>query len=178
MADSMRQADITQVEPHTNASHTPKNRRRCYRSRWERQLGECDSPIESDFLSALCPVVIEFGYHVARSDDGTEEAIVVIPQANIDRHRVDFLIRFAFFGAELQIVVETDGHDWHERTKAQARRDRQRDRDLQAIGYEVFRFTGAEIRQSAKACAGEVLDAITTFQTQQVERHAPQPWGY
>lgn len=43
------------------------------------------------------------------------------------------------------LVVELDGHDFHERTKEQARRDKSRDRELQMLGCDVFRFTGSEV---------------------------------
>jgi|SRR5665213_3295104 len=56
------------------------------------------------------------------------------------------------------MVVECDGHEWHERTKEQAKSDKQRDRQLQAHGYVVFRFTGSEIYEDPDACADVCLD--------------------
>jgi len=56
------------------------------------------------------------------------------------------------------LVVECDGHDYHERTKEQAKKDRSRDRDLQSNGYTVFRFTGSEIWKDPNACAEQVAD--------------------
>lgn len=53
-------------------------------------------------------------------------------------------------------IVECDGHDFHERTKEQAQRDRARDRAFQAAGIPVFRFTGSEIYASPTKCAREV----------------------
>ena len=46
------------------------------------------------------------------------------------------------------IAVECDGHEFHEKTKQQAARDKARDRD---------RFTGSEIWKDPGACADEVL---------------------
>lgn len=43
------------------------------------------------------------------------------------------------------LAVEVDGHDYHERTKEQASRDRRRDRDLQSIGVPTMRFTASEV---------------------------------
>ena len=54
------------------------------------------------------------------------------------------------------IVVEVGGHYFHERTKFQAARDRQRDRAMIAEGFRVVRFTGQEVYRAAKACAPEV----------------------
>ena len=143
-----RQTEIIPAGPANNRGQTP------FRSRWERLLGKCESPVESDFLAALCPLAVDHGYRVARFDNGRNETIVVRPQENIDHYRVDFLVRFAFFGHELFIAVEIDGHEWHERTKAQARRDKSRDRAIQRLGCEVFRFTGSEVRGAPSTCAG------------------------
>jgi len=56
------------------------------------------------------------------------------------------------------LAVECDGHDFHERTKEQAARDRSRDRALQAAGYTVMRFTGSELYRDPMKCVREVLD--------------------
>lgn len=55
------------------------------------------------------------------------------------------------------LVVECDGHDYHERTKEQAAKDRSRDRNLQMSGYTVFRFTGYEIYRAPLKCAKQVF---------------------
>lgn len=56
------------------------------------------------------------------------------------------------------LVVECDGHDFHERTKQQAARDRSRDRRLQAAGFTVFRFTGSEIWNDPVKVVGQIID--------------------
>jgi very-short-patch-repair endonuclease len=63
--------------------------------------------------------------------------------------------------ARKTMVVECDGHDFHERTKEQASRDRERDRALQRRGHLIHRFTGSDIWASASKCAGESLKALT-----------------
>jgi len=45
----------------------------------------------------------------------------------------------------INIIVEIDGHDFHERTKEQAQRDKSRDRILSKYGYIVIRYTGSEV---------------------------------
>lgn len=65
----------------------------------------------------------------------------------------------------IRIVVEADGHDLHDRTKAQVARDKKRDRDMVAEGWRVLRFTGSEINGNARACANEV--AQTMYQLEQ-----------
>lgn len=60
------------------------------------------------------------------------------------------------------IDVECDGHDFHEKTKQQAQRDKRRDRDIQQLGWNVMRFTGAEIWKNPWACAGEIGRLLRT----------------
>ncbi len=69
------------------------------------------------------------------------------------RYRADFVV----MAPSRKVVVECDGHDFHEKTKEQAARDKKRDRDMQLEGWGVLRFTGAEIFRNAPACAMEIL---------------------
>jgi very-short-patch-repair endonuclease len=82
----------------------------------------------------------------------------VFPQVTIGDYRVDFLV-LHLEGIEGLggVVIECDGHDYHERTKEQAARDKARDRDLQEQGYKVFRFTGSEIWRDTIGCADQPL---------------------
>lgn len=138
---------------------------------WEKMLGATESPIEQSFLSAFCELATENGYRVWRNLSGNE-TIAVRPQAMIGPHRVDFSVGFRFFESEIALIIECDGHDFHERTVAQARKDKSRDRKLTAFGYRPLRFTGSEIFQNARACALEALSIIMDFQTATVERAA------
>ena len=80
-------------------------------------------------------------------------AVAIIPQKRIGKYRADFLVDVPGI---VKIVVEADGHDFHEKTKYQAQRDRKRDRDIQSYGYKVMRFTGSEIYANPRKCAWEV----------------------
>lgn len=147
------------------------------------------SPIEAMFLAAFVSVrgwgewvrvfdtendgddpcyVAEYGHAM----DGASTRYDVWPQWRIDRYRVDFLIEYVVpwlrregggwrQGVTGRLVVECDGHDFHERTKEQAKRDRSMDRDLQQRGLMVLRFTGSEIHADANACAVEVCRALS-----------------
>lgn len=139
--------------------------RAVFRSQWEKRFGRVESPIEAAFLESFCPMAIEHGYVIAKRSSGAW-TIIIEPQRWFDQYRLDFLITYPFFGDTLQIAVECDGHDFHEKTKAQARKDKARDRSLQRLGVEVFRFAGSELHASANTCAAEVLDAIEAFQTE------------
>lgn len=87
------------------------------------------------------------------------------PQVTFGPYRVDFLIGSLWSEPdetdkrENWIVVECDGHEFHDKTKEQAQRDKARDRFLVASGVKVMRFTGAEIWRDPTRCALEVLRA-------------------
>lgn len=66
------------------------------------------------------------------------------------------------------IAVEVDGHDFHERTKAQARRDKQRDRMMQMVGITVLRYTASEV----VADAYKVAEDINEFVLKEARRRA------
>lgn len=146
---------------------------KAFRSRWERQLGQTESPIEARFLEAFCEAALEANYYVgpapkAGSRSDMTDTIGVQPQKVLDQYRLDFAILFNFQGAYLQIAIECDGHAFHERTKQQAVRDKRRDRALSALDYEIMRFAGSEIFADAGKCAAEVINRIQDFQTTQV----------
>ena len=136
---------------------------------WELILGKTESPIERKFLLAFCDAAAQSGYRLWKRPSASD-VIAVRPQQIIGRFRADFVIAFLFFGNQLDIVVECDGHKWHEKTPWQAARDRARDRFVTAQGYRIMRFTGSEINADAARCALQVLDMIMDFQTAAILR--------
>ena len=80
-------------------------------------------------------------------------------EVKIGPYRADFVMGVGGFEL-LRLVIECDGHDYHERTKEQAAHDRKRDRYMIRHGYLTVRFTGSEIHQDAMACAADVFQSI------------------
>jgi very-short-patch-repair endonuclease len=74
-------------------------------------------------------------------------------QEQVGPYRVDFVLEA--FGAE--VVIEVDGHDFHEKTKKQAAHDKRRDRFLTQQGYAVIHFTGSEVWANPFLCAEEAF---------------------
>lgn len=67
-------------------------------------------------------------------------------QAVVDKYRVDFLITYhPIHGEDHKIIVECDGHDFHEKTKEQAKKDKERDRYFTKNGYKILRYSGSEL---------------------------------
>lgn len=116
------------------------------------EIEACESPIEQ-----LLGVHI---YDLGQALMGGG-GFILQPQREIDtpagRFRVDFLVAAEILGKGVCLVVECDGHDYHEKTKAQAARDKRRDRALKLAGYDVIHFTGAEIWADPDQRAAEVF---------------------
>lgn len=124
-----------------------------------------DSPIEGILLAALYkdhhlhPFSLTFAGRVSEPEPFVMGRVTVYQQALIPPYRVDFLIDDCSSPQKSNhrlIVVECDGHDFHERTKEQARRDKARDRFLQSVGCRVLRFIGSEIWAESERCAAEI----------------------
>lgn len=82
-------------------------------------------------------------------------------QREVGQYRADFLITVS--NGEIEagtIVLECDGHDFHERTKEQAARDRQRDRTLTNAGHVILRVTGSEIYRDLPQVLADVMQAL------------------
>lgn len=131
----------------------------------------CESPIEEMLLAAIYAqhtlglVDMHFlGTSEMPQSATFDEAIFIQQQVKVGPYRVDILIHDASCPFEVAeprfMVVECDGHDFHERTKEQARRDKKRDRFFQSKGFKVLRFTGSEIWADPDACANEVLEQL------------------
>jgi very-short-patch-repair endonuclease len=71
----------------------------------------------------------------------------------VEGHLVDFL-----WSAE-RFVVETDGYAFHS-DRAAFERDRERDLDLLAAGYEVGRFTYRMLTRDPSACVKHIRAAL------------------
>ncbi len=151
-------------------------------------LSKCESPIEVPMLFALTIVGRELGASCILLVDDREYGdredsagtVWIQPQARLGEHRVDFLVTYGEVapdfsrpiklpdGREIpdskeitkKMVIECDGHDFHDRTKEQARKDRGRDRMLQSLGYRVYRYTGSEIWADVFICAHEAISGL------------------
>lgn len=137
------------------------------------------SPLEVTFAWAMSGVLEEFGGGQIMANDPTSIKQVEVEhgygagycmasfhmyvwsQVKIGKYTADFVIAYRP-GRDRDIrylVIECDGHDFHERTKQQAEHDRRRDREMQAGGITVLRVTGAEVWRSPVQAAFDVLTA-------------------
>lgn len=84
------------------------------------------------------------------------------------KYRFDFVIEF---GPQItlnvaternipapNVAIELDGHDFHERTKEQVISRNERDREAQAEGWTILRFSGSELHRDPLKCVQAVID--------------------
>lgn len=114
---------------------------------------DSESPIEQLFHASLTLL----WDHLMIPRDGVR----VQQQEELGNYRADFLFTVkAKSGETVRIVVELDGHDFHERTKEQASRDKARDRWMTGQGIQVMRFSGSDVWRNPFQCVSEVADRI------------------
>lgn len=126
---------------------------------------KCESPIEVKMVEAIM-VSDLVGLHtwpVIGQDEGVfvGPCLGIYLQRRIGPYRPDIAIIYApERDIYLRVIVECDGHEFHEKNKEQAARDKSRDRFLLGRGWPVLRFTGSEIHRDAAKCAQEVRDCL------------------
>lgn len=119
-----------------------------------------ESPIELLLATELIFLSVGLRGKVLNFGGACMSATGLEAQAKVGDFRVDFLWTLTEGEKTERLVIECDGHDFHERTKDQAERDKSRDRDLAALGYRVLRFTGSEIWRNPTACSEEVCSHL------------------
>lgn len=123
---------------------------------------ECESPIEKIFYIAL-----NMALFTDKDNDAVYEMMLhtyINPQYEIVRdngksYRVDFYIdndwmKYGTYG----LIVECDGHEFHEKTKEQVNRRNDRDLELKNIGYDILHLSGSQIYNNPMKYAYYVID--------------------
>lgn len=134
------------------------------------------SPIERMMYMALWATSRMYGIPDSDPINFGKEAIVLYgisikPQYRIGRYRVDFLVTLekrihnnrlarTILDKPMDVIVECDSQEWHERSERERRKEKQRDRYLISKGYRVFHYTGKEITDDALKPADEVIRFI------------------
>lgn len=70
----------------------------------------------------------------------------------------------------LPVLVEIDGHQFHERTREQVERRNKRDRDLDSAGYKVVHFSFSELTRTPIACVETVEQAAWRAYSEMLSR--------
>lgn len=100
------------------------------------------------------------GHHEHPRSSTAWDQVALCQQHLLGDYRADFFLTGYHENSPVRsVVVEVDGHEFHERTKEQARHDRSRDRAVQRRGHKVLRFTGSEVYADPFRCAQEAIEA-------------------
>lgn len=124
------------------------------------RVDECKSPIEKIFLVAFQIVSIARKNELQEGDEG----IMIFPQFEIESKNktfyADFIVGIERSKNPIEIVVECDGHEFHQKNKQQVERDNEREYEIKKAGYEVLRFSGSQIYNNPFKCANDVFDYL------------------
>ena len=119
---------------------------------------DIDSPIEQIFKTA-------FELYM---DLNNKEYIFLFPQMPIKIGKKKYIVDFYFeedeyvnrFNTDKKIIIECDGHEFHQKTKEQVKNDNEREYDLKMAGYEILRFSGSQIYNEPFKCAEDAYNYI------------------
>lgn len=140
-----------------------------------------ESPIEQILFCALL-LVCQFNYLKKPYQEEIHGknyifGLGIYPQQEIENYRVDFEV--CNYGCLLNsdgsqqkpvsVIIECDGHNFHERTEKERRYEKKRDRYLQSRGYKIFHYTGSEICKNALNIAAEIISFITNFDINDIQ---------
>lgn len=100
-----------------------------------------------------------------------ENIVVAIrPQQEIETetktYRVDLKISIYCDGHDennFEFCIEFDGHEFHEKTKEQAQYDKQRDREIQRVGYSIIHYTGREAWNDPEKVIDDIFNHLVVL---------------
>ena len=120
---------------------------------------ECiESPIEQIFITA-------FELYIKLTD---KEFVMLFSQKPIKVGKKNYVVDFYFekdlyvnrFNTNKKIIIECDGHEFHQKTKQQVKSDNEREYALKMAGYEMIRFSGSQIYNEPFKCAEDTYKYI------------------
>jgi very-short-patch-repair endonuclease len=139
-----------------------------------------DSPIEQIFFMALRLQCEEMGFEFTTSEyfyygNKFQFVLAVYPQKKIGKYKVDFFIKLTQGSGVTELIIELDGHEFHERDKQQRSYEKARDRFLINSGYKVFHYTGSDVVKKPQHVAYEVIKSLDGYlcKPETVEEYDP-----
>lgn len=142
------------------------------------------SPIEQIFYIGFLVMAKHFSCNLRTLDDFVEDEDTSLqlfyePQLQVGKYRVDFA--FCYFNhrnERLNVIVELDGHDFHDKDKRQRAYEKSRDRFLTRRGFKLFHFTGSEVAKDPYKVALEVLCGLGIAGDVYLDNYSPEnPFG-
>ncbi len=136
-----------------------------------------ESPIEDMFYVAITAMAEAYGEATEGHPDPDREdnfGVFITPQYQVGPYRTDFVIGRLSLSylkdiqkcepvVHVPVIVELDGHDFHDKDKRQRSYEKARDRYLVQRGYRVLHFTGTDVCADPFKAAFEVLQLLDVF---------------
>ena len=97
------------------------------------------------------------------------DSVTPMTQVKVERYFIDWSVHLS---NGKKLAVELDGHDFHEKTKEQASKDKKKDRTLVSNGYTVIRFSGSDVWNNPFECCRETVDHIHILEDGQTLKEA------
>lgn len=145
-----------------------------------------ESPIEQIFYVAMGVYAryhsIELRHKSLAYNSETIEPVSDLlfePQKLIGKYRVDLALEYIKFdGEKVTVIVELDGHDFHDKDKKQRAYEKARDRYLTRVGYKVLHFTGSELVKDPYLTVLETFVALDIADESAITEYNPSnPFG-
>ena len=122
-----------------------------------------ESPIEQIFDFAYQILIFDRGGTIPDLFLESQEWITV---ANKD-YRADFYYDTEYnfkchykCEHDFKLIIECDGHNFHEKTKKQVKYNNERDYNLKNAGYDILHFSGSQIFNEPFKCANNTMNYI------------------
>jgi hypothetical protein len=121
-------------------------------------LLELDSPLERKLFLELKRNYIKFNHQYGLDWKGNSIQISGRTYNNPTTNFKEVLTIADFYieKSGRKLCVYTDGHTYHERTEGQAQHDRNIDRKLQELGFQVLRYTGKDVNENIEKIIFEI----------------------
>ncbi|MDO5509492.1 MAG: DUF559 domain-containing protein [Weeksellaceae bacterium] len=121
-------------------------------------LLELQSPLERKLFLELRKAYISFNHQYALNWNGQQISLSGKSYDNPTNNFKDVLTVADFYIEKrgVRLCIYTDGHTYHERTEEQAQRDRNIDRKLQELGFQVLRYTGKEVNEDTQKIVTDI----------------------
>lgn len=122
---------------------------------WVNEIDENEniSPIEKIAMLAIDVIKIHLG----------KVKFKCTHQKPIGKYIADFVLEYE----GVSIVIECDGHEFHEKTKEQVEKDKKRDRFFTVEGYKILRYSGAEL---VKGFGKVIYDVMQIYEPEYHEK--------
>lgn len=148
-----------------------------YSDSWEMKIAEysIDNTILSEEIDYI-GVNIDISFPSLKKEiQEISLTIYLTSQQKIGSYTIDFELYAEGLVCDIvRLAIEIDGHDFHEKTKEQAGRDKRRDREITKYDYIIIRFTGSEVYTNAIKCVQESLDILITLIYERYAKY--EPW--